>query len=192
MIEDTLENGEEITSQEQLEEVVSQIDVNEVLQAAAIIKAVVDEGKPLPEGTNTVLELVRNKEVKDQFVEDLLEEDPNFIDDIVQDILDDPVLVPEDNSFDVAQKFFAVKLGDYQNLTSEVINLDDDSTGTWSTFYGSFDVTWQKVDKKYQVQFEDNAFIRTVCNDEGDIEVCRDGYLKSAVINKLPHSGADT
>ena len=196
LIADVLEEGGEVTSQEQLDEITSQLDVNEVLEIAAVIKAVVDEGAELPEGTDTVLDLLLDKEATDDFVDDLLEENPDVINDLVQAIIDDPVLVPEDRGFDIAQKFFAVKLGDYQNLTSEVINLSDDvnesgeQEGTWSTFYGTFEVTWEKVDKSYVVDFADNSFIRTQCEQQADgITFCQDQFYKTAVIKKLPDTG---
>lgn len=188
LIENVLDEGEEITSQEQLDQLASELDTQEVLEIAAVIKAIVDEGAELPEGTDTVLDLLQDEEATEEFVEELLEENPNIIDDLVNEIIEDPVLNPEDPSLDITQRFFATKLGDYQNLTSEIINLEDGGTGDWSTYYGTFDVTWSKLEKGYSVNFEDNAWINTTCNNETNI--CRDRFLKSAVVTTLPDSGA--
>lgn len=189
LIENVLEEGEEIGSQEQLDDLTSQLDVQEVLKVAAIIKAVIDDDVELPEGTNTVLELLRDEEAAEEFVDELVANNPNAIDDLIQQIIEDPVLTPEDTLFNYEDKFFLTRLGNYQNLATEIIDLEDDETGTWSTSFGTFDVTWQKSEGIVTVNFIDmQAWISTDCDFEG--MNCKDRYLHSANIKKLPATGA--
>ena len=143
LIEDVLETGTEVQTQAQLDELTTQLDVNQVLDVAAVIKAVVDNDDiTLPTGKSTVLELLRDDEATELFVDELVAENPTIIEDVKQEIINDPVLIPVDQEFDIANRFFVTKLGDYQSLTTEIMDFKDDGTGDWATYYGTFDVTW--------------------------------------------------
>ena len=191
LIEDVLETGTEVQTQAQLDELTTQLDVNQVLDVAAVIKAVVDNDDiTLPTGKSTVLELLRDDEATELFVDELVAENPTIIEDVKQEIINDPVLIPVDQEFDIANRFFVTKLGDYQSLTTEIMDFKDDGTGDWATYYGTFDVTWQRdaATGAISAQFEQGAFISTDC-DNDDSAMCYDRYLSSAKINKLPDSG---
>jgi len=191
LIEDVLESGAEVQTQAQLDELTTQLDVNKVLDVAAVIKAVVDnDDVTLPAGKKTILELLQDDEATDKFVSDLVAENPTIIEDSKQKIINDPVLTPVDQDFDIANRFFVTKLGDYQSLTTEVMDFKDDGTGDWATYYGTFDVSWQKdaTTGAISAQFQSGAFVSTDC-ENNDESKCYDKYLTSAKINKLPNSG---
>jgi len=192
LIEDVLAEGAEVTTQTELDELTTQLDVNEVLEVAAVIKAVVDDPKVvLPEGSNSVLELLQDKEATEELVDELVAENPTIIEDLIAEIIADPVLTPVDEGFQFSNKFFVTQLGNYQSLTTEIMNFEDDGTGDWATYYGLFDVTWSRNSSTGVVtaNFQDGAFVRTDCYMEGDAENCYDRYLQSATINKLTNSG---
>lgn len=59
--------GTPVSSDGSLRQLTQSIDINKLLELAAIIQMVVDGGKPLPAGVNSVLELVESAEALDTF-----------------------------------------------------------------------------------------------------------------------------
>lgn len=188
IIQDVLGPDDTIQSQEQLEQISEGIDSSKVLEIAAIIKSVVDEpNNTLPDGIDNVLELVQDKEAKDNYVSELLDADPEAINKLISEIVADPVLTPVDNRFSFQDKFFISKLGDYQYLTSDIFDIKDDNTGLWATYRGTFDITWELVENVLNVEFENDAFIQTFCEEGGS--PCYHSYFDSATVKKLPGQG---
>lgn len=97
LVQDALADGEVIESEEDLQEAREELDEDEVLEVAAIIKVIVDnDDVDLPEGIDNVLDLVSDETATEEFVEELEEENPGIIEETIEDIETDGNLTEPD------------------------------------------------------------------------------------------------
>ncbi|ALU41635.1 hypothetical protein [Pseudoalteromonas rubra] len=83
-----------LSSDDGLSEALLNVDADEKLQLAALIKIVVDNDEyTLPEGVNSTLELVADKESAAQFEKEVESKDPTLIDQTRKEIIEDDELV---------------------------------------------------------------------------------------------------
>ncbi|MFD2632126.1 Ig-like domain-containing protein [Idiomarina piscisalsi] len=91
--------GEAPADEEALSVAQEAVDPNELLEVSAVIKLIVDnENFSLPEDTESVLDLVQNKESYNAYVEDVKATDPEALDAVVDEIVNDPELVEQEEN----------------------------------------------------------------------------------------------
>lgn len=91
--------GEAPTDEEALSVAQEAIDPNELLEVSAVIKLIIDnENFSLPEGTESVLDLVQNIESYNAYVAEVEATDPEALDAVVEEIINDPELVEQEES----------------------------------------------------------------------------------------------
>ena len=190
IINNQLVEDEGLLNQAKLDDVNKQLDFNDVLVIAALIKAVVDNNVELPEGITNTLQLVQDKQLTAQFIADISSENPDVINELINDIIYDPTLTPADPRFSFTNKFYLVKSDEYQSAISDVFDIKDDGEGSWSTSSGTFVITWTLTDGILSIAAQDDegAFIETYCTSENNITSCYDKYYSSAKVKKLPTS----
>ena len=97
-------NGQ-LLSDADLEAARDALDVGALLQVAAAIKLVVDEGFPLPVGADDVLEMISDQALLDQFIADAETSDPGALDAAVQATMADPDVTPAATAADYVGEF---------------------------------------------------------------------------------------
>ena len=91
--------GEAPIDDESLSVAQEAVDPNELLEVSAVIKLIIDnESFSLPEGTESVLDLVQNTEAYNAYVEEVEATDPEALDAVVEEIINDPELVEQEEN----------------------------------------------------------------------------------------------
>ena len=91
--------GEAPTDDDALSVAQEAVDPNELLEVSAVIKLIIDnESFSLPDGTESVLDLVQNTEAYNAYVEEVEATDPEALDAVVEEIISDPELVEQEEN----------------------------------------------------------------------------------------------
>lgn len=167
--------GEPITSEEELEDLGSEVNGQAVLDLATAIKLAVDQAEdyPLPEG-KTILDIATDPEAWPEFVADTYNQDPEAFDSAQAAIVDDPDLTQPILADDVPQNVTAAVLSTRENFTFNLSErvasyiFNDDGTGTVAGGSFSRAMTWTVADNDivvtYSTPVETFGYPSTVCD----------------------------
>jgi hypothetical protein len=121
-------DGEAPKDDEALKSALLNVDADEKLQLATLIKVVVDNPEfQLPEGVNNTLELVASTEATQAFEAEVNEKDPNLIENTKTEIKEDTDLVTGPSGTLVGD--YILQSPRYYNNLAYHLNLKDDNTG---------------------------------------------------------------
>ena len=171
---------EVVLDQSELNELIEQVDTEEVIEVAAVIQLVVDYGADLPEGTETVLELVivlvddeaATEEFIDDSIEQIAEENPDLepisLDDLIEDIVQDENLVPSAEEDQFAGTYIVANT--VKNVSSDfgrddllfgVLSLTANNSGSVDNFMmvGDQDLTWEISGTQVVAEFAEVAVV---------------------------------
>ena len=124
-------NGAEPTSTEELDAALLNVDADEKIQLATLIKIVVDNPDyQLPEGVNSTLELVANEEVAEAFEEQVNEQNPELIEQTKKQIKEDDDLVTGSKEALVGE--FIINSPRYYSNSAFHLSLAADGTGQFN------------------------------------------------------------
>ncbi|CAM3855986.1 MULTISPECIES: leucine-rich repeat domain-containing protein [Pseudoalteromonas] len=121
-------NGAEPTTTEELDAALLNVDADEKIQLATLIKIVVDNpAYQLPEGVNSTLELVADENVAKTFEEQVNEQDPQLIEETKKQIKEDDDLVTGSKEALVGE--FIINSPRYYNNRAFHLTLSADGNG---------------------------------------------------------------
>ncbi|MAL83829.1 MAG: hypothetical protein CMF11_05725 [Idiomarina sp.] len=149
--------GEAPTDEEALSTAQEAVDPNELLEVSAVIKLIIDnENFSLPEGTESVLDLVQNTESYNAYVAEVEATDPAALDAVVEEIISDPELVEQEENPTPPQFYLptsATRPG-FVSRSYETLVFEDDGTGmVVSPYYSaqgsSSAFTWEVGEGNY-------------------------------------------
>ena len=121
-------DGEKPKDDEALKSALLNVDADEKLQLATLIKVVVDNPEfQLPEGVNNTLELVSSTETAEAFEAEVNEKDPTIIENTKTEIKEDTDLVTGPSGSLVGE--YILQSPRYYNNIAYHVSLKEDSTG---------------------------------------------------------------
>lgn len=146
----------EITDDESLREALLAIDGDDMLDLATVIKVIVDsEEYDLPEGVSSTLELVSNEDQAEMFKAALKSNNPEYFDQVKDQILDDDSLTSKDLT--ALQGDFLLYHPKYYNHYAYHLSLDENGQGRFVA-QNSVEVTKVSyVDGKFVVELAEPA-----------------------------------
>lgn len=172
--------GEAPTDDEALSVAQEAVDPNELLEVSAVIKLIIDNDSfSLPEGTTSVLDLVQNTEAYNAYVEEVEATDPEALDAVVEEIINDPELVEQEDSPTPPQFYLptsATRPGFVSNAY-ETLVFNADGTGmivspSYSSEGSSSGFTWEVGEDNFYtltyeepVQFVSYPYVSDVTDD---------------------------
>ncbi|MDP2559538.1 hypothetical protein [Psychrobium sp. 1_MG-2023] len=117
---DRANGGEEITTEEQLNTLLADVDSAEQLELAAVIKIIVDNDDfDLPEGVDSTFDLITDEQATEDYIEEINETDPDLITEIETEIREDKTLVTDTEGFADAFDASAVFILDEANYSDD-------------------------------------------------------------------------
>ncbi|ATZ72690.1 hypothetical protein CWC33_02830 [Idiomarina sp. X4] len=172
--------GEAPTDEEALSVAQEAVDPNELLEVSAVIKLIIDnENFSLPQGVESVLDLVQNTESYNAYVAEVEATDPDALDAVVEEIINDPELVEQEES-PTPPSFYlptsATRPG-FVSRSYEALVFEADGSGMIvSPFYSngnsSSGFTWEVGENNYfvltyeePVQFQGYPQVSSVTDD---------------------------
>lgn len=161
-----LQAAGDLGSDEAIQAARDALDVTKLLQMAAAIKLVVDEGFALPAGANDVLDMISDPALLDQFVADANTNSPGAMDAATQATIADPSITPAATAADYVGAYTllneigapgTIRVGLIQG---ERIELHDNGTGIYlgAALNADPSLTWT---------FQDNEVVAVFNNPEG-------------------------
>lgn len=169
-------NGAELTSTEELDAALLNVDADEKIQLATLIKIVVDNPDyQLPEGVNSTLELVANEEVAEAFEEQVNEQAPELIEQTKKQIKEDDDLVTGSKEALVGE--FIINSPRYYNNSAFHLSLAADGTGQFNA-NTSANVTMTEAAGVYTLALSDKVEIYQEHQDFDSNNPTETTYLK--------------
>ena len=159
-------DGLEPATEEQLRSAETAVDATKLLQLAAIIKLIVDEGYDLPPGETNLIDFISDPEAVAQYVETTLStpQAQADLDTAVGAILADSNLVAGFSAQDIPERYFAIPAANpgYMARSGYILEFDAGSGGTGRMldfFSGqgrtiNAPFTWQIANGRLRVDFE--------------------------------------
>ena len=149
--------GTEPESEEELDSALLNVDADEKIQLATLIKIVVDNPDySLPEGVNSTLELVANEQVAKQFEEEVTEKDPEIIEKTKKEIKEDDDLVT--GATGSLEGNYIINSPRYHTNTAFHLSLMADGSGQFSSNTSSA-ITWSESAGVYTLEFDKQVTI---------------------------------
>ncbi len=124
--------GEPPADDEALSVAQEAVDPNELLEVSAVIKLIIDNDSfSLPEGNESILDLIANVESYNAYVEEVEATDPEALENVVEEIINDPELVEQQENPTLPAFYLptsATRPG-FVSRSYEVLVFEDDGTG---------------------------------------------------------------
>lgn len=124
--------GEPPADDEALSVAQEAVDPNELLEVSAVIKLIIDNDSfSLPEGAESTLDLIANVESYNAYVEEVETTDPEALNNVVEEIINDPELVEQQEDPTLPEFYLptsATRPG-FVSRSYEVLVFEDDGTG---------------------------------------------------------------
>ncbi|TGE83013.1 hypothetical protein C7Y70_11490 [Pseudoalteromonas sp. KS88] len=150
-------DGKEPASEAELDSALLNVDADEKIQLATLIKIVVDNPDySLPEGVNSTLELVANEQVAKQFEEEVTEKDPEIIEKTKKEIKEDNDLVT--GAKGTLEGEYIINSPRYHTNTAFHLSLMADGSGEFSANTSSA-ITWSENEGVYTLAFDKEVTI---------------------------------
>lgn len=150
-------DGKEPASEAELNSALLNVDADEKIQLATLIKIIVDNpGYSLPEGVNNTLELVTNEQVAKQFEEEVTEKDPEIIEKTKKEIKEDDDLVT--GAQGTLEGEYIINSPRYHSNTAFHLSLMADGSGQFSSNTSSA-ITWSESAGVYTLEFDKQVTI---------------------------------
>lgn len=183
--------GQAVTSDSVLQSLGTAINGQDVLDLATAIKLAVDDSVnyPLPEGQTSILELASNATARQQFIDDVYEQNPETFATAQTSIAQDPglsqPLSTEDIPSDLTAALLSTDAGFTFNYSNRVSSYTFEPDGTGFATAGSFDqaMTWAIEGSTIRVAF--TAPVETVSYDaencDGTVRQVEAHYVSEGV-----------
>ncbi len=156
--------GVEPSNEEELDTALLNVDADEKIQLATLIKIVVDNPDyQLPEGVNSTLELVTDEAVAQKFENEVNEKDPEIIEKTKEEIKQDDDLVTGSKTSLVGD--YIINSPRYHNSRAYHLLLNEDGSGTFNSITQS-ELTWESVDGVIKLSFENPVVNNEYTNTE--------------------------
>ncbi|MDQ9092562.1 hypothetical protein RC083_13275 [Pseudoalteromonas haloplanktis] len=157
-------NGAEPTTTEELDAALLNVDADEKIQLATLIKIVVDNpAYQLPEGVNSTLELVADEAVAQKFEDEVNDKDPKIIEKTKEEIKQDDDLVTGSKTSLVGD--YIINSPRFHNSRAYHLLLNEDGSGTFNSITQN-ELTWQSVDGVIKLSFVDPVVINEYINTD--------------------------
>jgi len=180
--------GEAPTDEEALSLAQEAVDATELLEMSAVIKLIIDEGRSMPEGSESVLDFVKNTESYKAEVEKIKTEDANALENMINTIIADDNLVQKKASANLPSFYIPTQATapGFVSMSSEVLTFNDDGTGNLvSTELGmSRSFTWTLSDDGfYTIDYDESVGnqgyvnIVGITDDQDIIDACHDANV---------------
>ncbi|KGJ97644.1 carboxypeptidase-like regulatory domain-containing protein [Colwellia psychrerythraea] len=159
--------GEAITSEEQLAVLAIEINPQEKLELAAVIKLIVDDPDyDLPEGFESTLDLVADEQATEDFVTEIGSQDPNALDNVLEEIKQDEKLTGKVTALMVGE--YLITNPQYYFSSSLHVSLLADNVAKVSQNNGAGEGTWQATDTGVSISLTKpiKSEDRSYCTDE--------------------------
>ncbi|HEA15083.1 MAG TPA: hypothetical protein ENH88_01250 [Pseudoalteromonas prydzensis] len=167
-------DGTEPTSEEELNSALLNVDADEKIQLATLIKIVVDNPEySLPEGVNSTLELVANEQVAKQFEEEVIEKDPEIIEKTKKEIKEDDDLVT--GATGTLEGNYIINSPRYHTNTAYHLSLMADGSGQFSSNTSSA-ISWVENAGVYTLDFAEKVTIYQNSDAESSESVVLTGF----------------
>ncbi|HET6724643.1 MAG TPA: hypothetical protein VFH85_01385 [Gammaproteobacteria bacterium] len=138
-------DGDTPTDDAALTDLQKSVDGDALLELATVIKLVVDEGVPLPDGVDNTLDLVQDDAAVDDVIDTANATNPDLFDATMNEILDDPALASAFTADTVPPQYFVNQVGGY-TFANRGYTLNFNTNGTGKVFGAdagvSADFTW--------------------------------------------------
>lgn len=176
-------DGNEPTSEDELDNALLNVDADEKVQLASLIKIIVDNPDyELPEGVENTLDLVINEEAAEQFEEYVNEQDPDLIEQTKAEIKEDEDLVTGSKEMLIGE--YIINSPRYYANAASHLTLNENGTGQYHAVTGS-SLTWQEVSGKIEVTLQSPVLINKYSQIEDDVETVSEEYLNSFSLQVL-------
>ena len=176
-------DGDEPTSEDELDNALLNVDADEKVQLASLIKIIVDNSDyELPEGVESTLDLVTDEEVAQQFEEEVNEQDPDLIEQTKTEIKEDEDLVTGSKEPLVGE--YIINSPRYYANPASHLTLNENGTGQYHAVTGS-PVTWEEVSGKIEVNLQSPVLINKYSQIEEDVETIYEEHLNSFSLQVL-------
>ena len=176
-------DGDEPTSESELDNALLNVDADEKVQLASLIKIIVDNSDyELPEGIESTLDLVTDEEAAQQFEEEVNEQDPDLIEQTKTEIKEDEDLVSGSKEPLVGE--YIINSPRYYTNHASHLTLNENGTGQYHAVTGS-PVTWQEVSGKIEVTLQSPVLINKYSQIEDDVETIYEDHLNSFSLQVL-------
>lgn len=187
----------EILSDAELEEARDALDPGDLLQMAAAIKLVVDEGFALPAGADDVLDMISDPELYDQFIADAEATDPGALDAATQATLADPAVTPAATAADYVGNYTLItELGAPGTVRvgigqGERLELAADGTGRYLNGALNHDpsLTWTFADNQVTAVFNNPVTFTSYPTIEGYGQIPQLVTQSSIAVTRLVDGG---
>lgn len=169
-------DGSEPKSIDELNAALLNVDADEKINLAALIKIIVDyTDYTLPEGVANTLDLVKDPQIAQEFEDSVNETDPELIDKTKDEIKSDSDLVSDSDEPIVGD--FIVNSPRYHNNSAYHLTLSEDGTGVLN-INTSTKVTLSKEDSTYSLALEEDVITskQSIFNGESTYHLTT--YLK--------------
>ncbi|MBB1418760.1 hypothetical protein H5187_15995 [Pseudoalteromonas sp. SG44-1] len=167
-------DGTEPASEEELNSALLNVDADEKIQLATLIKIVVDNPDyQLPEGINSTLELVANEQVAKQFEEEVIEKDPEIIEKTKKEIKEDDALVT--GATGTLEGNYIINSPRYHTNTAFHLSLRADGSGQFSSNTSSA-ISWAENAGVYTLDFAEKVTIYQNSDAESSESVVLTGF----------------
>ena len=167
-------SGTEPASEVELDSALLNVDADEKIQLATLIKIVVDNPEySLPEGVNSTLELVANEQVAKQFEEDVNEKDPEIIEKTKKEIKEDDDLVT--GAAGTLEGNYIINSPRYHTNTAFHLSLMTDGSGEFNSNTSSA-ITWSETAGVYALAFDKQVTIYQNSTEESSESVVLTGF----------------
>ena len=188
--------GAAVTSDATLASLSAQVNAQDVLDLAAVIKLAVDdpENFPLPEGQTSILALAGNAETRQQFLNAVIEQDPTAFANAQTAIAEDPRLAqPLDMAVLVANggmttAMLSTDAGFTFNYNGRVVHYDiaADGSGFMSTDSHNIAMTWEaegtRLNITYAEPIETVSFDTENCVADGGVRQVEAHYVTEGAV----------
>lgn len=152
-----IRDGVEPASEDELDSALLNVDAEEKIQLASLIKIIVDNPDyELPEGVDNTLELARDKDKTKQFEEEVIEKDPEIIEKTKKEIKEDTDLVTGSKEALIGD--FIINSPRYYNNQALHLSLAANGTGRIHA-NTSVDVTLAEEDGIYTLKLSDKVVL---------------------------------
>lgn len=175
--------GEPIDNDAAAEDAEKNVNGDEMIRLATVIKLVVDGGYDLPEGVKSTLDLVDDEETSEAFIESVNAHDPEAYQAMQDAMLSDPALldafdasnVPPVYTLLIVDSFNSTGAAEYQYSRGQRYEFDDGGTGhvytASSSSSGAFN--WSVVNGEIAMSFTPSLLGEGFCNVEGIVHQIR-------------------
>ncbi|WP_125720312.1 PKD domain-containing protein [Pseudoalteromonas rubra] len=157
-------SGASLTTNAELEQALLNVDADEKITLAALIKIVVDNDEfSLPDGVSSTLDLVDDEQTAQQFADDVNEADPDLIEQTKAEMKNDSNLI--DDSIASLSGEFILQTVKHYNAKAYHINLDEAGTGSMTAINTVEIDRWQQENNKITIELKQPLHIFTPQNN---------------------------